>query len=189
MSAFTDRFIAGLKPGETRYDRIEGRGFSVRVFPSGVKTFQLRYMLNGQTRRISLGNYPGMTLAAAREKLEMYRGCLGRGIDPVEHQAEQGRLAAQAAAVQEEAARLEANSHTVAGLVEIYLEKWAKPRKRTWQEDARMLQKDVIPVWGIRKAKEITRRDVVGLLAGMMARGATVTTNRTLAVVRRMFNY
>ncbi|MEO5341618.1 MAG: site-specific integrase, partial [Magnetococcus sp. MYC-9] len=39
------------------------------------------------------------------------------------------------------------------------------------------------------KAKEITRRDVVGLLAGMMARGATVTTNRTLAVVRRMFNY
>ncbi|MBF0185151.1 MAG: tyrosine-type recombinase/integrase [Magnetococcales bacterium] len=74
-------------------------------------------------------------------------------------------------------------------VVEEYLERWAKPRKRTWPEDQRMLQKDVLPRWGRRKAKEITRHDVVKMLDEMQDRGATTTANRTLACVRKMFNF
>ena len=71
----------------------------------------------------------------------------------------------------------------------MYIERWAKPRKRTWTEDHRMLYKDVVPLWGTRKVTSINRRDVITILDGIVARGAGIVANRTLEVIRRMFNY
>ncbi|WP_193771467.1 tyrosine-type recombinase/integrase, partial [Candidatus Magnetaquicoccus inordinatus] len=132
--------------------------------------------------RLTLGVYPGMGLKEARESCNKLRACLERGVDPVAWQEEQERQAA-------EVKRKEEQTATVAQLVEEYLERWAKPRKRTWPEDQRMLNKDVVPRWGKRKAKEITRHDVVKMLDEMQDRGATTTVNRTLACVRKMFNF
>ena len=56
-------------------------------------------------------------------------------------------------------------------------------------EDERLLNQDVIPAWGKRKAKSITRRDVILLLDEIVDRGAPIQANRTLAVVRKMFNF
>lgn len=75
------------------------------------------------------------------------------------------------------------------GLIEEYLEKHAKPNKRSWEEDQRILYKDVLSSWGNRKAKDITRRDVIQLLDKIKERGAPIIANRTLACVRRMFNF
>jgi site-specific recombinase XerD len=69
------------------------------------------------------------------------------------------------------------------------LEKHAKPNKRSWKEDQRMLYKDVRPSWGKRKAKNITRRNVIQLLDKIKERGSPIVANRTLACVRRMFNF
>jgi integrase len=77
----------------------------------------------------------------------------------------------------------------VAGLVDEYIEKWAKARKRSWKEDERILSKDVLPAWGHRKTREITRRDVIRLLDNIIDRGAGIMAKRTLAVVRKMFNF
>jgi integrase len=77
---------------------------------------------------------------------------------------------------------------TVADLTAEYLEKWAKPRKRSWAVDKRILEKDVLPDWGRRKAKDITRRDIISLLDRVADRGG-VMANRTLAVIRKMFNF
>jgi len=52
-----------------------------------------------------------------------------------------------------------------------------------------MLNKDVLPVWGKQKAKSITRRDVILLLDGIVERGSPIQANRTLAVIRKMFNF
>lgn len=52
-----------------------------------------------------------------------------------------------------------------------------------------MLNRDIKPVWGKRKAKDITKRDVILLLEGIQERGAPITANRTLACIRRMFNF
>ena len=59
----------------------------------------------------------------------------------------------------------------MADLAEAYLEKWARPRKRSAAEDERILRKDVIPAWGRRKAKDIARRDVIALLDAIVDRG------------------
>lgn len=81
------------------------------------------------------------------------------------------------------------DSFTVESLAEEYITKWAKPSKRSWTEDDHILKKGALSSWRLRKAKEITRRDVILLLDKIKERGAPIAANRTLAFVRRMFNF
>lgn len=172
---FTDKKIQNLKPRAQRYEEWEGNGFGVRVTPRGVKSFVYLYRFDGKPRRLTLGTYPSMTLADAHKAHAEAVKKREQGIDPG---------AATAADRREER-----KAPTIAGLVEEYLEKWAKVRKRSWREDERILKKDVLPEWGHRKAREITRRDVIRLLDDIVDRGAGIMANRTLAAIRKMFNF
>jgi integrase len=70
-----------------------------------------------------------------------------------------------------------------------YLEGHAKRRKRTWREDERILERDVLPRWGRRRARDVTARDVRRLLDAIVDRGAPIQANRTFALVRRIFSW
>jgi integrase len=61
--------------------------------------------------------------------------------------------------------------------------------KRTAAEDERMLNRDVLPKWGDRSVRSITRRDVRDILERVVDRGSPIAANRLLEVVRRMFNW
>jgi integrase len=174
---FTDRFIRALRPKAERYEVWEGGrpGFGIRVSSQGRKTFIYLYRFQGKPRRLSLGAYPAMSLVDAHVAHANAKKALDQGIDP----------GAVDQAVKEE----ERRAPTVAALANEYLERHAKPNKRSWQEDARILRKDVLPAWGNRKAKDVTRRDIISLLDAIVDRGAPIGANRTLAVVRRMFNF
>ena len=173
---FTDRQIQNLKPRDQRYEVFEDRGFGVRV-SSRRKTFIYFYRMPGEIkkRRLTLGNYPALSLAEAHLQYAEAREMVARGIDP----------AAKALTEKED----ERTAPTVAALADEYVEKWAKARKRSWATDKRILEKDVLPEWGRRKARDITRRDVIRLLDNIVDRGAPIMANRTLAVVRKMFNF
>jgi integrase len=172
----TDFQIKNLKPQAERYEVWEGKtGFGVRVTSRGNKSFVFMYRFGGKAKRLTLGTYPKMSLADAHQAHAEARKKLEQGIDP----------GAEAVTEREE----ERRAPTVATLSEQYLEKWAKPRKRSWREDERILKKDVLPEWGKRKARQITRRDVIRLLDDIVDRGASIMANRTLAVIRKMFNF
>jgi integrase len=175
MARFTDRSIAALRPKAERYERWEGGGFGIRVSPRGAKAWVWVYHFKGRPRRLTLGSYPAMCLADARAKLAEAQKLLSNGDDPGDREV-QRRKADRVA-------------ETVQDLVEAYLEKWARPRKRSVAEDERILKKDVLPPWGRRKAKEIARRDVIELLDRIVDRGSPIAANRTLAVVRRIFGW
>ena len=173
----TDAQVRNLKPQAERYEIWEANGFGVRVTPKGNKSFVFLYRFQGKPRRLTLGTYPAMTLAEAHKAHAEARDMLAHGIDP----------GTKAVAQRQE----DRKAPTVAELASEYLEKWAKPRKRerSWREDKRILEKDVLPIWGRRKAKDITRRDVIRLLDNIVDRGAPITANRTLATIRKMFNF
>ena len=78
---------------------------------------------------------------------------------------------------------------TDAGLGAEYIDRHAKVKKRSWKKDEAMLNRDVIPVWGKRNAKDISKRDVTLLLDSILDRGAAIMANRVFSVVRKMFNY
>jgi integrase len=174
---FTDRSIAALKPKAERYEVWEdGRtGLGVRVSPKSRKSWIYMYRFAGKARRMGLGTYPLVSLASAGVKHARAKELLAEDIDPGARQVERKRA--------------ERTAETVADLIDEYLEKWARPRKRSANEDERILRKDVLPVWGKRKAKDIRRRDVIELLDEIVDRGAPIQANRTLAVIRKMFNF
>jgi len=174
---FNDRYIQSLKPKSARYDIRErsGNGFALRVSPSNEKSWVFFYFFEGRKRRMTLGSYPAMPLTDARKRHREALKVLETGKDP---------------ALEKQRAELEArDSYTIKKVIEEYIEKWAKPNKRSWEADLRLLNKDVKPFWEKRKAKDITRRDIILLLDRVKGRGSLIQANRTLACVRRMFNF
>jgi hypothetical protein len=123
----------------------------------------------------TLGRYPEMSVTAAHEAHINSVKMVEQGLDPGKKIVDQK--------IEERAAP------NVEDLAEEYMERWAKPHKKSWQEDARMIQHDVLPAWRGIKVKEITRRDVLRLIDGIVSRGSPISANRTLAMIRRMFNF
>ena len=176
MARLTDRAIAALRPRAVRYEVWDAarKGFGVRITPRGVKSFVWLYHFAGRPRRLTFSTYPQLSLADAGVKLAEAKQLLERGIDP-------GSLIV----ADPEAER---HTETIEELVETYLARYAI-RKRSAAEDRRMLHKDVLPRWAGRKAKDISRRDVVTLLNSIVDRGAPIQANRTLTILRRMFGF
>lgn len=172
---FTDTMIRKLEPETSDYTRSEGNGFSIRVMPSGSKTWLYLYSFDGKRRKMNLGIYPEVTLETARERFEDARRKVKNGIDPV--------------AELEQAANSRRQALTVKGLIEEYLERYAKRFKKSWEEDERILEKEVVPVWGKRKAEDIRKRDVLELLEKIVIRPAPVMANNTFKIIRKMFNW
>ncbi len=174
-SLFTDTMIKRLKPEPSDYCRSEGNGFTVRVMPSGVKTWLYLYAFDGKRRKMNLGSYPDVTLETARTKFEDARRQVRNGVDPVslKEQQKEDRL----------------NADTISDLITEYIEKHAMPHKRGWKEDKRILEYDALPAWGKRKAADISKRDVVLLLEGIVKRGAPGSANNNFKIIRRMFSF
>lgn len=180
VNIFTERDIQSEKPleGQTKFRDIrekKGEGFALTVFPSGKKSFIYIYHFGGRKRRMTLGKCSQCTLAEARILHREALTILKSGKDPADEK-QKAKIAVR-------------DSSTVEGLIEEYLEKWARPNKRSAQADERCLYKDVKPYWGKLKAQDITRRDVVLLLDRIKERGAPIAANRALACIRRMFNF
>jgi integrase len=123
---------------------------------------------------MTLGNYPAMTLAGARKSWGEAQAALAEGNDP------------GSGLVRER--RDEKDADTIKELANRYIAKYAS-KKKSGSEDERILKKDVVPAWGRHKAKDITRKDIIRLLDGIVDRGSPIQANRTLAVVRKMFKW
>jgi integrase len=171
----TNRTLQALKTDkaqETFWDD-SLHGFGVRVSgTSNRKSFILRYRgRNGKRPRYTIGTYPVISLANARDTARELLVEAARGNDPADAR----------------------NSHrtgeTFADLTQLYLERHAKVQKRSWREDQRKLEKDLLPRWGSWKASDVKRADVLAMLDEIVDRGASITANRTLALVSKIYNF
>ena len=174
MARFTDRQINGLKAKSSRYEEWEGNGFGVRVSPRGVKSFVWVYHFEAQPRRMTLGQYPVLSLAQARIDLAAAQKKLTDGEDPGKEVVAERKAERQA--------------ETVVDLGEKYIRLHAKVKKRTWREDERILKKEIYPHWSTRKARNITRQNVVVLLDEIAIRGP-IMANRTRSLLSKMFRW
>ena len=59
----------------------------------------------------------------------------------------------------------------------------------SWRKDLLILEKDALSRFGKRKAKDITRRDIITMLDEIVSRGAPIQANRTLEIIRKLFNW
>lgn len=181
--------ITGLKPKEKPYyewDSNQERGtgkLGVQVTPKGSKRFVFRYFTNRKASFIPLGQYPELTLKDARSKQKELGDLLLKGIDPKEY------LEAQQKA-QQQAKREESRKGSIKQLFEAYVSQMKKDGKRTHKAVLASLEKEVYPVIPpATKAKDVTKEDVMFILAAMIRRGAKTQSNRVRSYLMAAFNY
>ena len=64
----TDTKIKNSKPQAKQYKLYDTAGLFMIVAPSGGKWWRFKYRFDGKAKTISMGTYPEVSLAKAREK-------------------------------------------------------------------------------------------------------------------------
>lgn len=169
----TAKSVENLKPGELQQDfwDISLPRFGIRVSPQGKKTWTLLYRFERRLRRYTIGTFPDLSLADARQKARAALGDIARGIDP--------------AAVKDAARR----AGTFGELAADYLEQYAKRRKRSWAADERIINKEFLPRWKHRKLTDLKRRDIRDLIDGIVRRGSGIMANHALSLLKTMYRF
>lgn len=196
----TERYIATmpLPAGHDRIDRdTDTTGLAVRITESGARSFLFCYHFDGRERRLPLGPWAprvsvrlgedatrkaGGSLEWARQEVARLRLKVRAGTNPAAEK--------EAARQQRESARQQAAKEiSFEGLAGRYLEEYAKPNKRSWKEDERRINAYIIPAWGKRKVKDMTRADVDALISPLVTAGLKAEAVQRLALVRVMFSF
>jgi integrase len=151
----------------------ELRGFHVRVFVSGRRSYRLKYSVGGRQRVATIGEHgPSWTADEARGEAEELRKVADRRRDPIEER--------------EAAERAEAEARRRAMTVEQLVERWltegraANPAKResSWATDARKLRRHIVPLIGAVPVQSLTKGDIESAQAKIAA-GETKRDEKT----------
>lgn len=144
-------------------------GFGCRIYPNNRKAFIFSYRHQGRKRLFTIGPFGIMTLEQARKKaLELKLSSI-EGIDPL----------ASREAVNE---MLSFNQ-----FAPIYMDRYAKSEKKSWEEDQNRIERFLSPKWGTLKLSSIKREDVANLHSDITVKSKTVA-NRVLSLISKMFN-
>ena len=146
-------------------------GLALRVTPNGAKTWTVRYRHRGRLRRVTLASAAVLSLADARTRARDVLQDASKGADP---------------ATEKQAGR---KAETIGDLAELYITKWAKPRKRSWKADRNLLDRKVLPRWRYRAIVDITRQDVRLLVEHVAEAGAPIVANRVAALLSKLFAF
>ncbi len=186
----SSKAIEMMKPTDkNKADTGENRGLRVTCGASGIKTFFYRYTspVTNKLSQVKIGCFPQTSLAMARMKLQELKQIRNEGRCPATELKEEKQR------VLEESQKPKAAVLTVEGLVELYLTERIEDRntkdgkiilgarkKKGQVEVRRTLYGDAVKTLGTRKASEITRKDVINLINGVVARGAAVQAGNVL---------
>jgi integrase len=173
--ALTTIAIDKLIPQATRYEVADGgqRGLLVVVFPSGKKSFIVRYRFAGVTRKLTLG---GLSLAAARKAAAAALYEVHEGRDPAE---EKKATQAKVTAIKAE---------TVQWCCEQYLKREGD-KLRTADERVRAFEQLVYPAIGNVPLTALRRSHIVKLLDKIQDECGDRRADLALAYLRRAFNW
>jgi integrase len=151
-------------------------GFGVKVTPKGRQGFIVLYRTAGagsKLRKYTIGPYGRVTLHQARVAAQKVFAAKLEGRDPA-------------------AEKREAKRRVVADRVEDLLETFIAQRlsqNRSGGEIARLLRREVGKTWAGRSIHEISKRDVVEVVAAIEQRGAPVAANKTLKSIKTFLRW
>ena len=176
----TNNEILKAKPREKDFTLHDGDGLFLLVKTTGKKLWRFRYQRPGSSSRtnLSLGSYPALTLAAARQIRDQHLTTLAQGMDPQQQQVQ---------ASEQRQIELDSIFSTVAA-------NWFQIKSRSVTEDYakdiwRSLDKDVFPTIGSIPVQEIKARTIVEALEPIKARGALETVRRLVQRVNEIMIY
>jgi integrase len=186
----SDVAIKNAKPKEKPYRIKDAKGFYLRVNPDGSKWWRLEYAIDGRRNMLSIGVYPAIGLAKAREKYRALQSMIAGGIDPGETR-KQARIEKAEALDREQR---KANGIPIKGSFEEMTRTWMAStahtvRDMTRQKKIRRFERHVFPAIGDKDMKEIKSPDIYGLLKPLIARNELETAHRAHSEISAVFAY
>lgn len=176
----TNNEILKAKPREKDFTLHDGDGLFLLVKTTGKKLWRFRYQRpnSGSRTNLSLGSYPALTLATARQIRDQHLTTLAQGMDPQQQQ----ELASEQHQIE-----LDSIFSTVAA-------NWFQIKSKSVTEDYakdiwRSLDKDVFPTIGSIPVQEIKARTIVEALEPIKARGALETVRRLVQRINEIMIY
>jgi hypothetical protein len=143
------------------------QGFGARVSPTGRKVwFVIARDRSGRQRRITIGTYPAISLAEAREEARK-----------IIHDAQLGIVEKPP----------EPTTPTLGETIALFVELYAKPKNRGWKESAQLLRK--FQTLFDRPLDEIKRSGIVRAMDAIMAAGTPYRANRALAAIKKVMSW
>lgn len=200
IARLTQRVVVAIAPEPQRFIVWDAglKGFGLRVEPSGVRTFLVRYRVGGgrrgTRRQFKIGRYGGaLTPDQARAKAEEILARVELGLDP---QAERSKAR---------------EALTVAELCDLYFSVGVATKKAsTIALDRIRVAGHIKPAIGSRKITELSKGDVERMMAdvaagkvravvpsdhvgprpaGSMARGGKAAATKSVKLLRVMFKF
>jgi integrase len=178
VDRLTDAKVRNAKPKAVPYYLSDGRGLSLYVSTAGSRLWRYRYRFGGKPKTMTFGEYPGLSLALARERHAIARQALRDGRDPaIDRRDDRDAKAKSAADTFERVAR-----------------EWHSMTKSRWTDvhsgnvlDS--LERDVFPSLGDKPLRDITPAMVIEALRAVEARSAFETARRIRQRMSMVFGY
>ncbi|ECJ2442423.1 TPA: tyrosine-type recombinase/integrase [Salmonella enterica] len=174
----TARQISTAKPTEKPYKLSDGGGLYLLVNPNGSRYWRMKYRYAGKEKLLSIGVYPDVTLAEARDKRTQAKRILAAGDDPSEvKQAER-----------------EAKNLAVNNSFELLALEWHEHKKPNWSSGyaddiLEYLRKDIFPYIGKKAITDIKPMTMLSVLKKMEDRGVLDKLKKTRQACRQIFTY
>ena len=154
----------------------DGRGMYLAVMPNGSKLWRVKYRHAGKERVFSIGPYPEITLAEARDKRDQARAVLRDGKDPIIDRKVQ-RAAVRAV-----------QGITFKAVAEEWLERqrFSDGHKQATRD---RLDNDLLPTLGALPVREITPAIALATLRRIEKRGALETAAKCRRLAGQVFRF
>ncbi len=174
----TDTKIRKTRPGEKPIRLFDQRGLYLEISPAGGKWWRLKYRFSGKEKRLSLGVYPDVPLADARDRCDDARKLLKSGVDPSQNRKTEKLAAADKTANSFEAVARE----------------WLAKRSPGWvvghsERVLSLFERDIFTWIGDRPVSEINAPELLTVMRRIEARGALDTAHRALSTCGQVFRY
>jgi len=172
----TDAEIRSLKPAPSRYLKTDGRGLSIDVLPSGVRTWMFRYRVNGGPQeKVTLGRYPDLSLAGARRERDRLAQLVAAGKSP----AREKRHARNGLP----------RNPTLRAFADRYFSEQVKPNLKDPSDVRRYLDREILPYFGERLLKDIGVLDCQQLIYKKRDCGRIKTALHLRALLKQIYDY
>jgi Arm DNA-binding domain/Phage integrase, N-terminal SAM-like domain len=178
----TDREVKNAEPRLKVYKLYDGNGLLLRVKPNGSKSWEFKYRVNGEGKRVekllSLGTYNEVGLKEARQKCAEARRMCSASLDPSTERKRQKQLAKFNA------------ENTFSNIAEEWIQKVsAKWTPRYTEKLRRRMELHLLDQLGKRPISDISTLDLLEALRRPEAAGKVETAHRVLQVARSIFQY
>jgi len=171
---FTKAKIEGLplpEKGWTYYYDLKVQGLGIGIGSTGKRSFILYRKIRGIPERITIGRYPDLSIEQARGKAAEINSSIAAGANPA--QVKRG-----------EKAELTFND-----LFEEYLERHAKPNKKTWDEDKAKYDNNLAKPLGKKRLSTIDRASIATIHSAITKAGYPTKANRIKTMISSIFGW